>query len=1787
MQVRVLGAIEAVDGELAVDLGRPRQRELLAMLAVRPGEVVPEDRLVSELWLDDESMPDNPRRSLQTYVSRLRGVVGAENLLTRASGYLLELETDAQAFEAAIIAASGDSSRLASALELWTGSPFAEFAGRSWALAEGRRLTELYRSGLERLAEARIIAGQEADAASSLQALVVEEPLRAEAVRLLMLALHRAGRQAEALRAFQDHREALAASGLEPGDEIADLERRILQQDPDLDGPLARRLGSYELGEKIGEGAFGEIYRAIQPSVGREVAVKVIRPELANDREFVRCFDIEAHTVARLEHPHIVPLYDYWRDPSGAYLVMRYLTGGSAATRLVRGGPWPLADVARLVDEIGAALAIAHDAGVVHRDVKPENILFDEVGNSYLADFGIAADTGRSEADLRSAGSPLYVSPEQVRDGESSATSDIYAFGVVLYELLTGLTPFGDSDSVAALLERKLAERVPSLTADRPDVPSGVDLVIQTATATEPGQRFPTMGDLVLAFRAATAGAIEAGTTTSSGARPRDQAIQTLISLELETTNPYKGLSAFEETDAGDFHGRSALVEELVQRVGQSRFTIVTGPSGSGKSSVVRAGLLPRLRDSGAYMASIIPGAHPMDELETALLRIATGPTGALLEQLTSDERGLGRAVKTTLPDDDTELILVIDQFEELFTLTPEASRDQFLAAVAHAVSDERSQLRVVATLRADFYDRPLQHPAVSDLVKVNTVAVSPMSGEELDAAITAPAARVGVTVEPALVAELVGEVRGHPAALPMLQYALTELYEARVSGRMTIEAYRELGGITGALANRADEIHDGLQAEQQGHARRLFTRLITPGEGTEDTRRRVPLGELSSVDSDVIEAYGVARLLTFDNDPATREPTVEVAHEAIIREWPRLRAWLDADRDGLRIHRHLGTSAQAWQASGRDGGELYRSGRLDAANEWADVHGEDLNFLEREFLDSSVQFRQAEEAAEAERYDQQVRSNRRLRGLLAGVAVLLAVALIASGVAFQQRGRANDARRDAEANAREAVDQAGLAEIASERAQEQTVLAEEQAALAETERSDALEARFDSETRRLQAETAGLSLIDPRLGARVAAEAYRRDSSPGSLSALQRVFLSSPGLIATYGGGTEYTGAFFLAAERILAVHREGLQVIEMESGGVVYEWPIADINDLNNVTDRFTTKLAVVDTSPDGLAVVGLRSGGVVIVDTGTGQEVKRFPGDSRTDGVALSADGRLVAWIDESGRLYVREIVTGVVLSDFMAKPYSILSEMELPDPLSTTPEAALFPVVVRNVLFNDDASQVIVGDALSVTVWDVSTGEQVSRLFAGREASFVPTGVFPIVNRTISIRDGMIQSAGSTHLVEFDLATGVAATRSYTGVGALLGTQLAVPVGDDSVVAITDSAQLILIDAETAEAEATIITGARNINALRGREDGSEVLVASNDGVMRFVLDGSGPLHRSVPASDFNGGATLNRDGSLLLAGFGFVTATQGELTMWDLSERVPRPDILDIDPVQDAFFGFDGEDIELFHLDRGSQVIDYPSLQPLGPVIPTQGHSTSYISPDRSLRSIAHSPTDDLWIYDVASGDLVAQLSGLGRGENRGVASHSFDPGWTKVAAVHSDGSSMVWSTDTWEPIGTLQLDGATPTAVSFSISGNYLAVIDDEASIHILDAETMQESGPLLVGLGATGFFSRVEFSSDDKYVLTTADGVGRLWDRASGIVIGDAFPNDASFFPAETAADGSLRMVTRTDDHIRVWTLEPDNWATLACEMAGRSMTAEEWEQFGPKGDPYVDTCERLQGDR
>jgi serine/threonine-protein kinase len=267
----------------------------------------------------------------------------------------------------------------------------------------------------------------------------------------------------------------------------------------------SRRSRSIHLGEQIGKGGFGAVYRATQTLIEREVAIKVILPQYADQPEFIRRFEAEAQLVARLEHPHIVPLYDYWREPGVAFLVMRLLRGGSLHNWLQQ-GPLPIETTAQLIAQIGGAVHVAHAAGVVHRDLKPANILLDDARNAYLADFGIAKDLAQPHEAIALAGafvgSPAYSSPEQIRAEPVTPQTDIYALGILLYELLTGQRPFNGPNS-AAFIQQHLTASVPPLAEQRSGMPGELDNVIQRATAKVPSARYTDALEFVAAMQAA------------------------------------------------------------------------------------------------------------------------------------------------------------------------------------------------------------------------------------------------------------------------------------------------------------------------------------------------------------------------------------------------------------------------------------------------------------------------------------------------------------------------------------------------------------------------------------------------------------------------------------------------------------------------------------------------------------------------------------------------------------------------------------------------------------------------------------------------------------------------------------------------------------------------------------------------------------------------------------------------------------------------------------------------------------------------------------------------------------------------------------------------------------------------------------------------------------------------------------------------------------------------------------------------------------------------------------
>ena len=472
-------------------------------------------------------------------------------------------------------------------------------------------------------------------------------------------------------------------------------------------------------------------------------------------------------------------------------------------------------------------------------------------------------------------------------------------------------------------------------------------------------------------------------------------------------TNPFKGLRSFGTDDASTFFGRDALTAEILRNLGRGqRLIALVGASGSGKSSVVRAGLIPALakgviEGSDRWLvASMLPGAHPFAELDAALLRSTMDAPASLGEQLRDGDAGLLSAALRILPGDDSHLVLIIDQFEELFTLVGDpAVRERFLSNLVTAVDDPHRRISVVITLRADFYAHQLSHPEFGARLGAGIVNVTQLTAEELEAAALRPAEEQGVSFEPALLGQLIADVGNQPGALPLFQYALTELFDRRTGDVLTAASYRAMGGLDGALQRRASDLFDELDAQQQDATRQLFLRLVVIGDGDQRSRRRVPAREVASLSVDpvamqtVIERFGEHRLLSFDSDHLTGAPTVEVAHEALLTAWPTLEGWVDDSRDDLRRHASLATALHEWTLADEDPDYLLASARVAEFDGWAASSPMALNDEELEFLAASSARLDDERAEAARREQQEARARRRLWGIVAALGVALGIA--------------------------------------------------------------------------------------------------------------------------------------------------------------------------------------------------------------------------------------------------------------------------------------------------------------------------------------------------------------------------------------------------------------------------------------------------------------------------------------------------------------------------------------------------------------------------------------------------------------------------------------------------------------------------------------------------------------------------------------------------------------------------------------------------------------------------
>ena len=1573
-----------------------------------------------------------------------------------------------------------------------------------------------------------------------------------------------------------------------------------------LNDLVGRQIQGYEIGEMIGQGGFGGVYRAYQTSVEREVAIKMILPKYANHPDFVRRFQTEVQLVARLEHPHIVPLIDFWRDPDGAYLVMRLLRGGSLKEYLLDTTYMP-EQAAQMLDQIAGALAVAHRNQIIHRDIKPANILLDEDGNTYLTDFGIAKDLTNPDSITHPGtivGSPDYIAPEQATDGIITIRTDIYSLGVTLYESLTGEHPFPDSKGIERV-SKHVMETLPSLHFKRPELPAALNDVIQKATAKDPTDRYGDVLEFAQAFRKAitqpqrsTAASLYEALTqremevlqkiaeglsnreiadelflavstvkwyvrqiySKLDVKNRRQALLRANELNLfniaeaiasgdpievvQATpspthtqpidigdyieNPYKGLQAFQSADAQNFYGREALVQTLLNRLleedAHNRFLALVGPSGIGKSSVVKAGLIPALQHGALpdsekwFVIEIVPGAYPLEELEIALVRIAVNPPENLLSQLREDERGLLRASRRILPDNDSQLLIVIDQFEELFTMVQdEAERQHFLNSLLEAVSDANSQVRIVVTLRADFYDRPLAHPQFGHVLQARMETVLPLLPEEFERAINRPAEKAGLTLEAGLTPAIIAEISGQPGALPLLQYALTELFERRDGRMLTLAAYEDMGGALGALAARAEMLYSDL--EHIGHAeivRQLFLRLVTMNDHAEATRRRVAIADLTTLSDsadaveEIIDIFGGYRLLTFDHDPINRAPTVEIAHEALIASWERMHKWIMDSREYLRLQRRLSVASRDWQLANRDPSYLLTGTRLLQFESWQQETDLTLNQSEIEYLNNSLAARDEHLQAEASRQKRELtlqqQAASRLRYLVAGLVIF---SLVAGALALF------------------AIDRQAQAVAEAENAQQQTIIAERNATEAQ---SLALAAN------------AQLALNNGDMDSAIAfsIEANRIDD-PGEIA--QKALFSSvyaPGTERVFAGHSNFVTAVTYRPNHQMALSSAMDSTMRL--------WDLTTGEELQNHTfilKDLELEFAAFSLafSPDGkFALAGTATNDVHIWDVEAWEEVELMSGhegavsalDFNHDGTQVLSggwDGTLILW--DFDRRFARK--------QFLNPDVEVTSVMFSPDD-SQLAAAYSDP--------NDDS------EVHYVIIWDVQSGEEVRRL----------DGHVGSVTSIDWSRDGQHILTGSTDrsLILWDAVTGEQ-IRQYQGHSAQIGGVALRPDGQTIISTAWDNS-LIIWDMDTGERISEFQGHSGGIPEFALSPNGLQAITGSMDHSLRlWDLEGSLRIRTYVGHTEAVSRVAVSPDGKTMLSG-----SNDDTLILWDVrSGAIIRrfvgheEGIWRVAVSPDGRYGLSGAyDPAIILWDLATGQIIHRITEHTDDV-----SGLAFLPDGKSFITTSFDTTIRHW--NMETGELIKQFNGMVNYLTGAVVDHD-----GKILATSGLDGLQLWDIESGERIADLNANTGEGfillLAVAFSPDGRYVAGSSSDGTIIIWDVDSQTRVHDFTGHIGAV---RTLAFSPDSTLLLSGSDDKTMiLWNIATGTELARYQGHTEGVNGVVFSPDGQSIFSASLDNTLAQWRIPPSVTETIEWAQANRyirELTCTERERF------------------
>jgi len=796
-------------------------------------------------------------------------------------------------------------------------------------------------------------------------------------------------------------------------------------------GPGAR-IRQYEIIRELGHGGMGVVYLARDVRLGRRVAIKVLLTRAATlNRDFLR----EARATARCEHENIVIIHEADEHEGTPYMVLEHLEGSNL--RAVAGGRRLAPGRAvELVVPVVRALARAHERNIVHRDLKPENVFVTSAGAVKVLDFGIAAllagadrrSTGRAGTPFRLGGTMAYMAVEQFEAGGADHRSDLWAVGIILYELLTGHHPLQPLTQEALLRHAYFPDQpYPRIRDEHPDLPDRLADIVDRCLEKRKERRIGSAAELLAALEPLLPG--RNVRTLDAGA------------------GPYPGLSAFQEGDAHRFFGRGPDVLQVVTRLREHPIAAVVGASGVGKSSFVRAGVVPALRAAAERWGVLVvrPGREPLQSLATLILPLVTrgrGPVSPdahqqLVSKLRESPGHLGAELRARASERQEQLLLFVDQLEELYTLVPdEAERRLFTACLSGAADDAAAPVRVLVSIRSDFIDRVGEDRRFLDDLVRGLHFLQPLPRDALREALEAPVAQLGYSFEsPSLLGEMVDSLAATPGSLPLLQFAGSKLWEARDGRRkvLTAASYRQMGGISGVLAQHADNVIAALPPNLRASVRGVFQRLVT----AEGTRAIVDVAELPRFTADAGEARALvehlaqARLVVVQNRADEGSATVELVHESLISGWPMLRRWLDEGREDAAFREQLRAAAKQWESRGKPQGLLWRGEAMEEARLWRARHPDALPDREQAYLDAVIELG--------------TRAQRLRRGAALGAIGLLSAVVAAGAIAFVQVQRAE---RRAVRQADVANHEAARARQAEDRVRDQLdVIRREQAA--------------------------------------------------------------------------------------------------------------------------------------------------------------------------------------------------------------------------------------------------------------------------------------------------------------------------------------------------------------------------------------------------------------------------------------------------------------------------------------------------------------------------------------------------------------------------------------------------------------------------------------------------------------------------------------------------------------------------------------------------------------------